>query len=93
MPRDAVSRTANVERNGGHKWIKDMKNWKKIPLVSMQRKEWDPIEGASSILRYHSGVVFEGFQGEPRISNLCMLNSIKFNIFMLNLLIIIIKII
>ena len=20
MPRDAVSRTANVERNGGHKW-------------------------------------------------------------------------
>ena len=23
MPRDAVSRTANVERNGGHKWVKD----------------------------------------------------------------------
>ena len=22
MPRDAVSRTANVERNGGHKWVK-----------------------------------------------------------------------
>ena len=21
MPRDAVSRTANVERNGGHKWV------------------------------------------------------------------------
>ena len=23
MPRDAVSRTAIVERNGGHKWVKD----------------------------------------------------------------------
>ena len=22
MPRDAVSRTANAERNGGHKWVK-----------------------------------------------------------------------
>ena len=22
MPRDTVSRTANVERNGGHKWVK-----------------------------------------------------------------------
>ena len=22
MPRDAVTRTANVERNGGHKWVK-----------------------------------------------------------------------
>ena len=22
MPRDAVSRTANVERNGGQKWVK-----------------------------------------------------------------------
>ena len=21
MPKDAVSRTANVERNGGHKWV------------------------------------------------------------------------
>ena len=21
MPRDAVSRTVNVERNGGHKWV------------------------------------------------------------------------
>ena len=21
MPRDAVSRTANVERNSGHKWV------------------------------------------------------------------------
>ena len=24
MPRDAVSRTANVERNGGHKWVKEL---------------------------------------------------------------------
>ena len=24
MPRDAVSRTANVERNGGHKWVNAM---------------------------------------------------------------------
>ena len=24
MPRDAVSRTANVERNGGHKWVKGL---------------------------------------------------------------------
>ena len=25
MPRDAVSRTANVERNGGHKWVKPIR--------------------------------------------------------------------
>ena len=24
MPRDAVSRTANVERNGDHKWVKPL---------------------------------------------------------------------
>ena len=24
MPRDAVSRAANVERNGGHKWVKTL---------------------------------------------------------------------
>ena len=24
MPRDPVSRTANVERNGGHKWVKPL---------------------------------------------------------------------
>ena len=24
MPRDAVSRTANFERNGGHKWVKKL---------------------------------------------------------------------
>ena len=24
MPRDAVSRTANVERTGRHKWVKEM---------------------------------------------------------------------
>ena len=27
MPRDAVSRTANVERNGGHKWVKALLHW------------------------------------------------------------------
>ena len=26
MPRDAVSRTANVERNGGHKWVNYLVN-------------------------------------------------------------------
>ena len=31
MPRDAVSRTANVERNGGHKWVKN-------PLLRTSRK-------------------------------------------------------
>ena len=24
IPRDAISRTANVERNGGHKWVKEV---------------------------------------------------------------------
>ena len=28
MPRDAVSRTANVERNGGHKWVKNNTHWR-----------------------------------------------------------------
>ena len=34
MPRDAVSRTANVERNGGHKWAKVMgRSTKQCPLI------------------------------------------------------------
>ena len=27
MPRDAVSRTANVERTGRHKWVKSSPFW------------------------------------------------------------------
>ena len=43
MPRDAVSRTANVERNGGHKWVNTKKrtslpslihNWRLQPFFS-----------------------------------------------------------
>ena len=34
MPRDAVSRTANVERTGRHKWVNSKRNF------SMQDLEW-----------------------------------------------------
>ena len=32
MPRDAVSRTANVERNGGHKWVKGVPAMKEVTV-------------------------------------------------------------
>merc|ERR1719154_945076 len=33
MPRDAVSRTANVERTVRHKWVKDVSGWSSLALV------------------------------------------------------------
>ena len=39
MPRDAVSRTANVERNGGHKWVK-----KNRPLI-LQHMRFERLGG------------------------------------------------
>ena len=37
MPRDAVSRTAHVERNGGHKWVKADRHEATLPRTySMQ---------------------------------------------------------
>ena len=38
MPRDAVSRTANVERNGGHKWVKALPVTPEI--LTHQFTEW-----------------------------------------------------
>ena len=35
MPRDAVSRTANVQRNGGHKWVK----WAKKKVKKRMNEE------------------------------------------------------
>ena len=34
MPRDAVSRTANVERNGGHKWVNGSSSYKPLRMVT-----------------------------------------------------------
>ena len=41
MPRDAVSRTANVERKGGHEWVKtspEYKNKKAIKKMYLEKK-------------------------------------------------------
>ena len=39
MPRDAVSRTANVERNGGHKWVKGrIQNFQYTELAVYRQK-------------------------------------------------------
>ena len=35
MPRDAVSRTENVERNGEHKWVKLLPKMSKLPRDKM----------------------------------------------------------
>ena len=53
MPRDAVSRTANVERNGGHKWVnlflvgicKVIQNFQEasrlpVDLLSLKGQRW-----------------------------------------------------
>ena len=47
MPRDAVSRTANVERNGGHKWVKytfSPQEWgaKQCPVCGLVYEHADP---------------------------------------------------
>ena len=44
MPRDAVSRTAIVERNGGHKWVK-------LSYKYAELSEW-PVRGGSSSIFY-----------------------------------------
>ena len=53
MPRDAVSRTANVERNGGQKWVKatevyslstQITIFERVPDMAY-RHEGGPIEG------------------------------------------------
>ena len=48
MPRDAVSRTANVERTGRHKWVKghELLHWiyaqrKSLKIPFKLRKEYD----------------------------------------------------
>ena len=46
MPRDAVSRTANVERNGGQKWVKGapgMSHKKFLPEVFKRVFKMSPI--------------------------------------------------
>ena len=35
IPRDAVSRTAHVERTGRHKWVKDIYIVKRIHCIAM----------------------------------------------------------
>ena len=39
MPRDAVSRTANVERNGGHKWVKILFEVAELSLLTIAKTE------------------------------------------------------
>ena len=39
MPRDEVSRTANVERNGGHKWVNSRTYYATLHLALMRRKQ------------------------------------------------------
>ena len=37
MPRDAVSRTANVERTGRHKWVNQQNQLKTVHIESILR--------------------------------------------------------
>ena len=40
-PRDAVSRTANVEHNGGHKWVKSERSEGSFYLNVCGRNFWE----------------------------------------------------
>ena len=39
MPRDEVSRTVNIERNGGHKWVKMNKHFIKTRKISQNKNQ------------------------------------------------------
>ena len=58
MPRDAISRTANFERNGGHKWVnkeekKEVPEEKELSLCAHSEKQilvFNEIEGNMIVL-------------------------------------------
>ena len=62
MPRDAVSRTANVERNGGHKWVKEI-----LPATGREsgtsRHHGDPIKVILKHLKHHRNMILREFKG------------------------------
>ena len=49
MPRDAVSRTANVERNGGHKWVKYEQQFSPKDGCELQQKDYGPFRAIPSL--------------------------------------------
>ena len=56
MPRDAVSRTANVERNGGHKWV-NINNPRYISCPEAERLVPRQNGDNKGPPQYHSAVV------------------------------------
>ena len=70
MPRDAVSRTANLERNGGKKWV-NAETGKTTAIRHIQtgvsRHHGGPIEGLPETFIHHSTIVLRGYKGGPSI--------------------------
>ena len=68
MPRDAVSRAANVERTGGQKWV-NVPNWKICRVTGDSRHhggliEFPPPPKDNPQALQHYGI--EGFKGGPQ---------------------------
>jgi len=58
MPREAVSRTANVERNGGHKWV-NTKDYVTVNLILILTNS-NKIEQECGTFQYTPALVFNG---------------------------------
>ena len=74
MLRDAVSRTANAERNGGHKWVKVVRE------IGVSEHRGQTNEGPSETFRhnYHYGP--EGFKGKDCEPTLLFMFNTKHNV-------------
>ena len=62
MPRDAVSRTANVERTGQHKWVKECKRESRAITqtnrISRRLEQQCPLASLACLRVYASSVSF-----------------------------------
>ena len=56
MPRDAVSRTANVERNGGHEWVKSDDAERRKPLRKVYAKSLWKLQTEKYLRNFQAGM-------------------------------------
>ena len=72
MPRDAVSRTANVERNGGKKWVNSSLGLLLLDLLAVRetgvsRHHGGTIESPPETSRTSQHNRIEGIKGVPNL--------------------------
>ena len=65
MPKDAVSRTANVECNGGHKWVKHKQAIYRLDTAVPTVAWWKGVYKSKGILKFLLHLLAETVAGDP----------------------------